>query len=289
MIPTDTTGMWVSADGWIKMLVLQILIGSIIAGTIFLVVGPSLLYLAARTAPAKPVDSEPYDYPPSSLRAWALIQGVAAAVLLGMNFITWYSINILGGPSGYSHHVPLEYLFLSILIEIPTIILALLTWISPHRIHLAGWLAVGALHILAAIFLFFTPWVYPTHSYASALWLFTPFDKLVEFLWSAVILGGTILLIPAFYKLEAKDIANIRKVHGLTAAILGICLIALSSYYLWWGIDFHLTRVPLLAEFPVYSDELETVRDLITIHGFTFTIGLALLILGASWYFQNDV
>ncbi|MFX1474879.1 MAG: hypothetical protein ACFFCO_05275 [Promethearchaeota archaeon] len=287
VIPTDTTGIWASADGWKKILVLETLISSIVVGTIFLVVSPSLLYLAARTAPGKPVDPEFSDSPPARLRAWALLQFVAAAILLSLSFITWYSIDILGGPSGFSHYVPPEYLLLSLIIEVPTLLLALLTWICPHRIHWTAWIAIGALHILAAVFVF-RPWVYPTRYYALPLWQQPTLDKLAEFLGSTVIVGGTVLLIPTFTKLETKDISPILKTYGLAASILGLTLIIVSSYYLWLGIYAHLVNIPLLAEFPSIGDELRTVRLLMILPSLFLAAGIALLALGTHWYLQND-
>ncbi len=83
-----------------------------------------------------------------------------------------------------------------------------------------------------------------------------------------------------------KDESHQNTTRWLILAITGTFLIMASVPYICWGVQMRFHYIPLLEEFPVYGDNLETVADIMSISSLVLLIGASLLALGLLQYLR---
>ncbi len=73
----------------------------------------------------------------------------------------------------------------------------------------------------------------------------------------------------------------------LILSIIGTCLTIVSAAFICWGIQIRLLYTPLLPEFPVLGDDLETIRIFMTYASLALIVGIVFLSLGIFQYLRK--
>ena len=183
-IPNDPTGIWQSMDCWQKISLVETMTLALIVGSSLFIIGSALLIRSHIITHDPNRDIKRIKKPPSGLRVFAFGHALAAIIVLYSILRSWINVNVLGGPSGFMHYVPLTFPLFAAAIEGPAIALALLTWFDPRQEYFYGWILITILRIAFSLSSWFLPWAIGLSPYSANLG--PHFAQVAEFLISLI-------------------------------------------------------------------------------------------------------
>ncbi|MFX1576431.1 MAG: hypothetical protein ACFFCF_04585 [Promethearchaeota archaeon] len=195
-IPQNIGGFWSSMDCHQKYTFLSVMLWALGIGVFLITTGSTLLFYFIKQV-QKDASYLSRIHRSLSLKIWALFQTLSALLVIAYALIWYFRVTVFGGPYGcsHSHLVPSYFPIAVFLVEIPALILALITYWRPHREFFMGWILIGLFRIILAVIFFFIPWYY----------LITPFIvmneltfNIAELLLGFITITWAILLYPTF-------------------------------------------------------------------------------------------